>query len=341
MPLKIAINGFGRIGRLAFRHLFGKPGYEVVCINDLTNPRMLAHLLKYDTTQGPYGLGLEIKADENYLYIGKEKIKISAIQEPSVLPWEEFEVDIVLECTGFFNKKEKAEAHLAAGAKKVILSAPAGKDVPTIVYGINEKTITEQDNVISAASCTTNCLAPLAHTLHQLAPIKKGIMSTVHAYTGDQMVLDGAHRKGNLRRARAAGENIVPTSTGAAKAIGLVVPELEGKLDGAALRVPVPAGSIVELVALCEKEIDVTQINEAMKKASSESFGYTEDEIVSSDIVGSEFGSIFDATLSYVTPMGNGETLVKISAWYDNENGYTCQLIRLLEYVAKLNGLKK
>ena len=336
MSVKVAINGFGRIGRLAFRQMFGAEGYEVVAINDLTSPRMLAHLLKYDSAQGTYALADKVEAKEDSIVVGGKEIKIYAEADPAKLPWGELDVDVVLECTGFFASKDKAMAHVNAGAKKVVISAPAGNDLPTIVFGVNEGTLTKDDQVISAASCTTNCLAPMADTLNKLAKIRKGYMTTVHAYTGDQMTLDGPQRKGDLRRARAAAVNIVPNSTGAAKAIGLVIPELKGVLDGGAQRVPVPTGSLTQLVAVVEGAVTAEQVNEAMKKAADQSFGYTEEELVSSDIIGINYGSLFDATQTTVMDMGNNETLVKVVSWYDNENSYTSQMVRTIKYFSEL-----
>jgi len=336
MSVKVAINGFGRIGRLAFRQMFDTPGYDVVAINDLTDPRMLGQLLKYDSTQGKFKYADQVKVTEDSIVVGDESIKITQIADPSQLPWKELDVDVVLECTGFFASKEKAEAHLKAGAKKVVISAPAGNDLPTIVYGVNQDTLTPEDKIISAASCTTNCLAPMADALNKLRPIVKGYMTTIHAYTGDQMVLDGPHRKGDLRRARAAANNIVPNSTGAAKAIGLVIPELNGKLIGSAMRVPVPTGSVTQLNAVVEGKVTVDEINAAMEAASSESYGYNTDEIVSSDIIGSTFGSIFDATLTEVQDLPDGNTLVKVVSWYDNENSYTSQMVRTIKYFAEV-----
>ena len=336
MSVKVAINGFGRIGRLAFRQMFGAEGYEVVAINDLTSPRMLAHLLKYDSAQGTYALADKVEAKEDSIVVDGKEIKIYAEADPAKLPWGELDVDVVLECTGFFASKVKAMAHVNAGAKKVVISAPAGNDLPTIVFGVNEGTLTKDDQVISAASCTTNCLAPMADTLNKLAKIRKGYMTTVHAYTGDQMTLDGPQRKGDLRRARAAAVNIVPNSTGAAKAIGLVIPELKGVLDGGAQRVPVPTGSLTQLVAVVEGAVTAEQVNEAMKKAADQSFGYTEEELVSSDIIGINYGSLFDATQTTVMDMGNNETLVKVVSWYDNENSYTSQMVRTIKYFSEL-----
>ena len=303
MAVKVAINGFGRIGRLAFRQMFGAEGYEVVAINDLVDAKMLAHLLKYDSTQGRYALCDKVVAKENAIIVDGKEITIYAEKDANNLPWGKIGVDVVLECSGFYASKEKASAHINAGARKVVISAPAGNDLPTIVYSVNEKTLKPTDTVISAASCTTNCLAPMADTLNKLAPIEKGFMTTIHAYTGDQMLLDGPHRKGDLRRARAGALNIVPNSTGAAKAIGLVIPELAGKLDGAAQRVPTPTGSVTELVAVCNKTVTADEVNAAMKAAVSDSFGYTEDQIVSSDIIGITYGSLFDATQTKVTPL--------------------------------------
>ena len=336
MSVKVAINGFGRIGRLAFRQMFGAEGYEVVAINDLTSPRMLAHLLKYDSAQGTYALADKVEAKEDSIVVDGKEIKIYAEADPAKLPWGELDVDVVLECTGFFASKDKAMAHVNAGAKKVVISAPAGNDLPTIVFGVNEGTLTKDDQVISAASCTTNCLAPMADTLNKLAKIRKGYMTTVHAYTGDQMTLDGPQRKGDLRRARAAAVNIVPNSTGAAKAIGLVIPELKGVLDGGAQRVPVPTGSLTQLVAVVEGAVTAEQVNEAMKKAADQSFGYTEEVLVSSDIIGINYGSLFDATETTVMDMGNNETLVKVVSWYDNENSYTSQMVRTIKYFSEL-----
>ena len=336
MSVKVAINGFGRIGRLAFRQMFGAEGYEVVAINDLTSPRMLAHLLKYDSAQGTYALADKVEAKEDSIVVDGKEIKIYAEADPAKLPWGELDVDVVLECTGFFASKDKAMAHVNAGAKKVVISAPAGNDLPTIVFGVNEGTLTKDDQVISAASCTTNCLAPMADTLNKLAKIRKGYMTTVHAYTGDQMTLDGPQRKGDLRRARAAAVNIVPNSTGAAKAIGLVIPELKGVLDGGAQRVPVPTGSLTQLVAVVEGAVTAEQVNEAMKKAADQSFGYTEEELVSSDIIGINYGSLFDATQTTVMDMGNNETLVEVVSWYDNENSYTSQMVRTIKYFSEL-----
>ncbi|MBU9735169.1 MULTISPECIES: type I glyceraldehyde-3-phosphate dehydrogenase [Diplocloster] len=336
MAVKVAINGFGRIGRLAFRQMFGAEGYEVVAINDLTSPKMLAHLLKYDSAQGRYALADKVEAKEDSIVVDGHEIKIYAKANPEELPWGELSVDVVLECTGFFTSKAKSEAHIKAGARKVVISAPAGNDLPTIVYSVNEDTLKAEDTVISAASCTTNCLAPMADTLNKLAKIKKGYMTTIHAYTGDQMTLDGPQRKGDLRRARAAAVNIVPNSTGAAKAIGLVIPELNGVLDGCAQRVPVPTGSLTQLVAVCEGVVSKDDINAAMKAAASDSFGYTEDELVSSDIIGITYGSLFDATQTTVMDMGDGNTLVKCVSWYDNENSYTSQMVRTIKYFSEL-----
>ena len=338
MAVKVAINGFGRIGRLAFRQMFGAEGYEVVAINDLTDPKMLANLLKYDSAQGRY-VGHTVEAGESSITVDGHEIQIYKEPKAENLPWGELNVDVVLECTGFYTSKEKASAHIVAGAKKVVISAPAGKDLPTVVYGVNESILTAEDTVISAASCTTNCLAPMAKALNDYAPIQSGIMSTIHAYTGDQMVLDGPHRKGDLRRARAAACNIVPNSTGAAKAIGLVIPELSGKLIGSAQRVPVPTGSSTILVAVVksEEEVTVESINAAMKSQESPSFGYNTDQIVSSDIIGATEGSIFDATQTMVSPLGNGLYQVQVVAWYDNENSYTSQMVRTIKYFAELN----
>ncbi len=334
--VKVAINGFGRIGRLAFRQMFGAEGYEVVAINDLTDPKMLAHLLKYDSAQGRYALCDKVEAKESSIVVDGKEIEIYKEADASKLPWGKIGVDVVLECTGFYTSKAKAQAHIDAGAKKVVISAPAGNDLPTVVFSVNEDTLKASDTIISAASCTTNCLAPMANTLNNLAAIEKGFMTTIHAYTGDQMVLDGPHRKGDLRRARAAAVNIVPNSTGAAKAIGLVIPSLAGKLDGAAQRVPVPTGSVTELVAVVNGEVTADQVNAAMKAASSASFGYTEDEIVSSDVIGISYGSLFDGTQTKVTPLDGGKTLVKVVSWYDNENSYTSQMVRTIKFFAEL-----
>ena len=334
--VKVAINGFGRIGRLAFRQMFGAEGYEVVAINDLTSPKMLAHLLKYDSAQGRYALADTVVAGEDSITVDGKTIKIYAEKDAKDLPWGEIGVDVVLECTGFYCSKEKSQAHIDAGAKKVVISAPAGSDLKTIVYSVNEGTLTADDTIISAASCTTNCLAPMADTLNKYAPIQSGIMTTVHAWTGDQMVLDGPHRKGDLRRARAAACNIVPNSTGAAKAIGLVIPELNGKLIGSAQRVPVPTGSTTILVAVVKgKDITKEGINAAMKAASSESFGYTEEELVSSDIIGIKYGSLFDATQTMVTKIDDDTYQVQVVSWYDNENSYTSQMVRTIKYFAE------
>lgn len=334
--MKVAINGFGRIGRLLFRQMFHHDGIEIVAINDLTSPEMLAHLLKYDSAQKKYELADTISYTEDSIIVDDEKIRIYKESDPKFLPWRELDVDVVLECTGFFASYEKSMAHIEAGAKKVIISAPAGNDVKTIVYGVNENTLTSADQIISAASCTTNCLAPMANVLNNYAKIKSGIMTTVHAYTGDQMILDGPHRKGDLRRARAAAINIVPNSTGAAKAIGLVIPELDCKLIGSAQRVPVPDGSLTILDAVVEKEVTKEEINELMKNNQTVSYGYTEDPIVSSDIIGDTHGSIFDATQTKVISLGNGETLVQVVSWYDNENSYTSQMVRTANKLMEL-----
>ena len=344
MAVKVAINGFGRIGRLAFRQMFGAEGYEVVAINDLTKPSMLAHLLKYDTAQGGYcgkiGEALHtVSTDDeaNTITVDGKTLKIYAEKDAKDLPWGEIGVDVVLECTGFYTSKAKSQAHIDAGAKKVVISAPAGNDLPTIVYSVNEKTLTADDTIISAASCTTNCLAPMAKALNDYAPIQSGIMSTIHAYTGDQMILDGPHRKGDLRRARAGAANIVPNSTGAAKAIGLVIPELNGKLIGSAQRVPVPTGSTTILVAVVKgKDVTVDSINAAMKAASSASFGYNTDLIVSSDVIGMTYGSLFDATQTMVTKIDEDTYQVQVVSWYDNENSYTSQMVRTIKYFAEL-----
>ena len=336
MAVKVAINGFGRIGRLAFRQMFKAEGYEVVAINDLTSPKMLAHLLKYDSSQGKYALAETVKAGENSITVDGKEITIYAKANAAELPWGELGVDVVLECTGFYTSKAKASAHIEAGAKKVVISAPAGNDLPTIVYNVNHKTLKPEDTVISAASCTTNCLAPMAKALNDYMPIESGIMCTIHAYTGDQMILDGPQRKGDLRRSRAGALNIVPNSTGAAKAIGLVIPELNGKLIGAAQRVPTPTGSTTILNAVVKGEATVDGINAAMKAAVTESYGYNTDEIVSSDIVGMTYGSLFDATQTMVVNLGNGTSQVQVVSWYDNENSYVSQMVRTIKYFAEL-----
>ncbi len=343
MAVKVAINGFGRIGRLAFRQMFGAEGYEIVAINDLTTPSMLAHLLKYDSSQGRYiGLGEEdqVTADDEAgtITVKGKTLKIYAFPDANNCPWGEIGVDVVLECSGFYTSKAKAQAHINAGAKKVVISAPAGNDLPTIVYNVNHKTLTAEDKIISAASCTTNCLAPMAKALNDYAPIASGIMTTIHAYTGDQMILDGPQRKGDKRRARAGAINIVPNSTGAAKAIGLVIPELNGKLIGGAQRVPTPTGSttILDAVVTSDKEVTVDAINAAMKAQATESFGYNTEEIVSSDIVGMRFGSLFDATQTKVTKASDNTYLVQVVSWYDNENSYTSQMVRTIKYFAEL-----
>ena len=339
---KVAINGFGRIGRLAFRQMFEAEGYEVVAINDLTSPKMLAHLLKYDTAQGGFAGKFgenkhTVEATENSIIVDGQEITIYAKPNAAELPWGELGVDVVLECTGFYTSKEKAQAHIQAGARKVVISAPAGNDLPTIVYNVNHNTLKPEDNVISAASCTTNCLAPMAAALHAYAPIQSGIMSTIHAYTGDQMILDGPQRKGDLRRSRAGAQNIVPNSTGAAKAIGLVIPELNGKLIGSAQRVPTPTGSTTILVAVVKgKDITKEGINAAMKAAANESFGYTEDQIVSSDIIGMKYGSLFDATQTMVAKIDDDTYQVQVVSWYDNENSYTSQMVRTIKYFSEI-----
>ena len=334
--VRVAINGFGRIGRLAFRQMFGAEGYEVVAINDLTSPKMLAHLLKYDSSQGKYALADTVSATDDSIIVDGKEIKIYAKADASELPWGELKVDVVLECTGFYTSKEKASAHIKAGARKVVISAPAGNDLPTIVYNVNHKTLKAEDTVISAASCTTNCLAPMAKALNDFAPIQSGIMCTIHAYTGDQMTLDGPQRKGDLRRSRAAAVNIVPNSTGAAKAIGLVIPELNGKLIGSAQRVPVPTGSTTILVAVVKgKDVTKESINAAMKAATSESFGYNEDPIVSSDVIGMRYGSLFDATQTMVAKIDDDTYQVQVVSWYDNENSYTSQMVRTIKYFAE------
>ena len=335
--VKVAINGFGRIGRLAFRQMFGAEGYEVVAINDLTSPKMLAHLLKYDSSQGKYALADTVEATDDSIIVDGKEIKIYAKANAEELPWGELGVDVVLECTGFYCSKDKASAHVKAGARKVVISAPAGNDLPTIVYNVNHDKLTAEDTVISAASCTTNCLAPMAKALNDYAEVQSGIMCTIHAYTGDQMTLDGPQRKGDLRRSRAAAVNIVPNSTGAAKAIGLVIPERNGKLIGSAQRVPTPTGSTTILTAVVKgSDVTVDGINAAMKAAANESFGYNTDEIVSSDIVGMRYGSLFDATQTMVLPLGNDLYEVQVVSWYDNENSYTSQMVRTIKYFSEL-----
>ena len=348
MAVKVAINGFGRIGRLAFRQMFGAEGYEVVAINDLTSPKMLAHLLKYDTSQGRYvELGHEddVTADDEKGTITVKGKTITIYKEPDAnnCPWGKLGVDVVLECSGFYTSKEKAQAHINAGAKKVVISAPAGNDLPTIVYNVNHTTLTKDDTIISAASCTTNCLAPMTKALNDFAPIQSGIMCTIHAYTGDQMILDGPQRKGDLRRSRAGACNIVPNSTGAAKAIGLVIPELKGKLIGAAQRVPTPTGSTTLLFAVVKHAGDLTadDINAAMKAQANESFGYNTEQIVSSDIIGMRFGSLFDATQTLVNKVGDDLYEVQVVSWYDNENSYTSQMVRTIKYFAELDSSLK
>ena len=343
MSVKVAINGFGRIGRLAFRQMFDAEGYEVVAINDLTSPKMLAHLLKYDTAQGSFlghiGEGKHtVEATDDSIIVDGKEIKIYAEKDANNCPWGKLDVDVVLECTGFYTSKEKSMAHINAGAKKVVISAPAGNDLKTIVFNVNNETLTKDDQIISAASCTTNCLAPMAKALNDTYPIVSGIMTTVHAYTGDQMILDGPQRKGDLRRSRAGAQNIVPNSTGAAKAIGLVIPELNGKLIGSAQRVPTPTGSTTILVAVVNgKDVTKDSVNAAMKAAATESFGYNTDEIVSSDVIGMRYGSLFDATQTMVSKIDDNTYQVQVVSWYDNENSYTSQMVRTIKYFAELN----
>ena len=336
MAVRVAINGFGRIGRLAFRQMFDAEGYEVVAINDLVAPKMLAHLLKFDTTHGRYPHAVDFDDEKGTITVDGKVITIYAKPKAEELPWGELKVDVVLECSGFYASKAKAEAHIKAGARKVVISAPAGNDLPTVVFNVNHQTLKPTDTIISAASCTTNCLAPMAKALNDLAPIVSGFMTTVHAYTGDQMILDGPHRKGDLRRARAAACNIVPNSTGAAKAIGLVIPELAGKLDGAAQRVPTPTGSTTILDAVVMGTVTKDQVNAQMKAEETESFEYNTDEIVSSDIIDSTAGSIFDATQTKCKPVGDDMTLVQVVSWYDNENSYTSQMVRTIKYFSEL-----
>ena len=345
--VKVAINGFGRIGRLAFRQMFGAKGYQIVAINDLTSPKMLAHLLKYDTAQGRYEHEVtysDAVVNENgkvvepgSITVDGKTIKIYAEKDAAKCPWKKNKVDVVLECTGFYCSKEKSMAHIKAGAKKVVISAPAGNDLKTIVYGVNENTLTADDQIISAASCTTNCLAPMAKALNDAFPVQSGIMTTVHAYTGDQMILDGPHRKGDLRRARAGAQNIVPNSTGAAKAIGLVIPELNGKLIGSAQRVPTCTGSTTILVAVVKgQNVTKDSVNAAMQAQASASFGYNTDQIVSSDIIGISYGSLFDATQTMVAKIDEDTYQVQVVSWYDNENSYTSQMVRTIKYFAEL-----
>ncbi len=336
MAVKVAINGFGRIGRLAFRQMFGAEGFEIVAINDLTSPEMLAHLLKYDSTQGRYALADTVSYGEDSITVDGKEIKIYAKANAAELPWGDIDVDVVLECTGFYTSKSKAQAHIDAGAKYVIISAPAGNDLPTIVYNVNHETLTGDEKIISAASCTTNCLAPMAKALNDNFPIQTGIMCTIHAYTGDQMTLDGPQKKGDKRRSRAAAINIVPNSTGAAKAIGLVIPELNGKLIGAAQRIPTPTGSTTILTAVVKGQPTVEAVNAAMKAQANESFGYNTDEIVSSDIIGMRFGSLFDATQTMVLPIDENTAQVQVVSWYDNENSYTSQMVRTIKHFGKL-----
>lgn len=338
MKKRLAINGFGRIGRLAFRKILEVGELEIVAINDLTNPKMLAHLLKYDSVQGAFN-GHEIDYTESSIIVDNKEIPVYSESDASKLPWKELDIDVVLECTGFYTSKSKSQAHIDAGAKKVLISAPAGNDLPTIVFNVNHDKLTAEDKIVSAASCTTNCLAPMAKTLNDYRELRTGFMTTIHAYTGDQMLLDGPHRKGDLRRARAGAINIVPTSSGAASAIGLVIPELDGKLIGSAQRVPVPSGSLTILDATLKDETDtvsVEGINEAMKKAANDSFGYNEEEIVSSDVIGMSYGSLFDATETLAQKCGTHIYEVRIVAWYDNEMSYVSQMVRTLKYMVTL-----
>ncbi|WP_353852684.1 type I glyceraldehyde-3-phosphate dehydrogenase [Dehalobacter restrictus] len=340
MSIKIALNGFGRMGRLAFRQLFDADGYEIVAVNDLTDSEMLAYLLKYDTTQGTYRYADNVKSDENHLVVNERKINVYSEAEASKLPWKKLGVDIVLECSGAYLSKEKAHSHIVAGAKRVIISAPAGKDIPTVVYGVNEQILTSEDTIISAASCSTNALAPMVRALHDYAPIQSGIMTVVHGFTNTQMLLDAPQKKGNFRRSRAASTNIIPTTAEAAKAVGGVIPELDGKLTGSAVRVPVPVGCYLTLAAVVQgKDITEKKINDAMKEASSEWFGYTEEEYVSSDIVGMTYASLFDATQTLVTKINENEYQVRVAAWFDNENSFVSQLVRTTKYLAELNKL--
>ena len=338
MSIKVAINGFGRIGRLAFRKIFDDPEFEIVAINDLAKPEMLAYLLKYDSVQGAYR-DHTVEHDEEFMIVDGSKIKICAQPDPAKLPWSALGVDVVLECTGLFASKAKSQAHIEAGAKKVLISAPAGSDLPTIVYGVNHETLKKDDLIVSGASCTTNCLAPMAKALNNYREVRTGFMTTIHAYTGDQMILDGPHKKGDFRRARAGAINIVPNSTGAAKAIGLVIPELDGKLIGSAQRVPVPSGSITILDATLKDDtetVSVEGLNAAMKAAADQSFGYSEEQLVSTDIIGMSYGSLFDATQTLAQRCGTKIYEVRVVSWYDNEMSYTCQLVRTLKYMANL-----
>jgi glyceraldehyde 3-phosphate dehydrogenase len=331
--VKVAINGFGRIGRLAYRQIYNMEGIDVVAINDLTSPKVLAHLLKYDSAQGRFNA--DVKATENSIVVNGDEVKIYAQKNPAEIPWKDHGVDVVLECTGFFTDKDKAAAHITAGAKRVVISAPGTGEMKTVVFNVNHNILDGSETIISCASCTTNCLAPMAKTLNDSFGIEAGIMTTVHAYTNDQNTLDAPHPKGDLRRARAAAANIVPNSTGAAKAIGVVLPELKGKLDGSAQRIPVITGSLTELTTILKKKVTVEEVNAAMKAASNESFGYTEDEIVSSDVIGIHFGSLFDATQTKVVTVGDKQ-LVKTVSWYDNEMSYVSQLVRTVHFFAKL-----
>ncbi len=338
MALKVAVNGFGIIGRLAFREMFDKDDFEIVAINDLSNAEMIAYLLKYHARQGKFRHWREVTSTDHALIIGDRAIPVFNEPDASKLPWKELGVDVILECTGAYTSRAKAQKHLDAGAKKVVISAPAGKDVPTVVYNINHKTLKPEDRIISTASCTTNCLAPMAKALNELAPIQGGIICTVHAYTSDQSVIDGPFRKNDFRRSRAAAENIVPTATGAAKAIGLVLPELDGKLIGAAQRIPLPVGSVTLLMASVKGRVSVDEINAAMKSAVTVSFGYNDEEIVSKDIIGMDYGSLFDSTQTLVVPMEDGNTQVQVAAWYDNEHSYVQQMIRTLKYLETMKG---
>ena len=335
MAVRVAINGFGRIGRLAFRQMFQAEGFEIVAINDLTSPEMLAYLLKYDSSQGRYAKADTVSFSDHSITVDGTEIEIYKEADASKLPWKKLDIDVVLECTGFYTKKEKAQAHIDAGAKKVVISAPAGNDLKTIVYNTNHEILTADDDIISAASCTTNCLAPMAKALNELAEVQSGIMVTIHAYTGDQMILDGPQRKGNFRRSRAGAENIVPNTTGAAKAIGLVVPALNGKLIGSAQRVPVPTGSTTILTAVVKGNVTVDEINKKMKSVSNDSFGYNEDQIVSKDIVGMTYGSLFDSTQTMALPTGDGNTEVQVVSWYDNENSFTSNMCKTIKYFSK------
>lgn len=338
MAIKIAINGFGRIGRLAFRQIFDLPGFEVTAVNDITEPDMLAYLLKYDTTQGTYHYADCVEACSNYITVNGKKINVYNESDAVNLPWKQLGIDVVVDCSGAYLSKEKAQKHIKAGARMVVLSAPAGTDIPTVVYGVNEHILLPGNNIISAASCSTNALAPVVKTLNDYAPVQSGIMTVVHSFTATQMLVDGSQKKGNYRRSRAASSNIVPTTAEAAKAVGVVIPELNGKLIGSAVRVPVPTGCYITFTAVvCGKDISADTVNKTMKAASSESFGYTEEEYVSSDIIGNTYASIFDATQTLVSQIHPNEYHVRVSAWFDNENSFASQMVRTLKYAVTLS----